>query len=87
MKTAEQGRGKNLLEKSEMKEPLLTSIVLITRNVKRHPVDKTAFELSITTLREKNAQFSTKKKKNCFCRKAMFYCLTNDVSSTMSDTT
>lgn len=55
-----------------MKEPLLTSIVLITRNVKRHPVDKTAFELSITTLREKNAQFSTKKKKIVFAEKQCF---------------
>lgn len=44
---------KNLPEKSEMKELFLTSIVLITRNVKRHPMDKTAFELSIATLEEK----------------------------------
>lgn len=32
--------GKNPPEKSEMKEPFLTSIVLITRNVKWHPMGK-----------------------------------------------
>lgn len=50
--------GKNPPEKSEMKEPLLTSIVLITRNVKRHPMGKTAFELSIATLEEKKCSVS-----------------------------